>query len=113
MFIQSDKPNEWWIALEWQNKLINMAPNFYLTDIQIDQFYGDRGQTIVNHDDFTYVLYYKYGDYQGYDIPILLNLNTGKSRLVDTVKNHNGAIIDTETSEQFLKLLCEKEIPDI
>ena len=67
-------------------RLDNIRPNFYFTDIlgaddiQTDRIYSDRGQTIVKHNSFTYVLYYKYGDHQGYDIPILLN--TGKSRRI-------------------------------
>ena len=112
MFIQGDKQNEWLPVLDWQSKLMNIRPNFYFTDIQTDRIYSDRGQTIVKYNSFTYVLYYKYGDHQGYDIPILLNLNTGKSRRIHGSNdiNHNGARID----HKLAKLISEKfEIPNL
>jgi hypothetical protein len=112
MFIQGDKQNEFFPILEWQKKLMDIKPNFYFTDIEIDRIYNDRGQTIVKYNNFTYVLYYKYGDHQGYDIPILLNLNTGKSRCIYSSNNinHNGARID----HKLAKLISDKfEIPDL
>ena len=124
MFIQGDNKNEFLPILDWQIKLMNIRPNFYFTDIltaeappgaddiQIDRIYSDRGQTIVKYNNFTYVLYYKYGDHQGYDIPILLNLNTGKSRCIYSSNNveHNGARID----HKLAKLISDKfEIPDL
>jgi hypothetical protein len=114
MFIQGDKKNEFLPILDWQSKLMNIRPNFYFTDIHIDRIYSDRGQTIVKYNNFTYVLYYKYGDHQGYDIPILLNLNTGKSRCIygsnDINIKHNGARIDYKLA----KLISDKfEIPDL
>jgi hypothetical protein len=113
MYVQGDKPNEWMSALDWQDKLINFRPNFSFTNIQTDRFNGDRGQIIIKHNDFTYALYYKYGDYQGYDIPILLNLDTGKSRVIDTFKNHNGAKYDRTTAKQFNELISGKQILNI
>ena len=118
MFIQGDNKNEFLPILDWQRKLMDIRPNFYFTDIltaddiQIDRIYSDRGQTIVKHNNFIYVLYYKYGDHQGYDIPILLNLNTGKSRCIYSSNNinHNGARID----HKLAKLISDKfEIPDL
>lgn len=113
MYIQGDKPNEWLSGLDWQDKLINFKPNFYFTNIETDRFNDNRGQIIVKHNNFTYVLYYKYGDHQGYDIPILLNLNTGKSRIIGTFEKHQGAIIDLITAKQFNELMSEKEILNI
>jgi hypothetical protein len=113
MYIQGDNPNEWMSALDWQDKLINFRPNFCFTNIETDRFNGDRGQIIIKHNNFTYALYYKYSDHQGYDIPILLNLDTGKSRLVDTFQNHSGARYDRKTAQQFNKLISGKEIPNI
>jgi hypothetical protein len=98
--------NEFLLILEWQGKLIDIRPNFYFTEIQIDRIYSDRGQTIVKYNNFTYVLYYKY------DIPILLNLNTGKSRCIygSNNINHNGVRID----HKLAKIISEKfEIPYI
>lgn len=135
MFIQGDKKNEFLPILDWQRKLMDIRPNFYFTDIltaeaarqyqledaeappgaddiQIDRIYCDRGQTIVKYNNFIYVLYYKYGDHQGYDIPILLNLNTGKSRCIYSSNNinHNGARID----HKLAKLISDKfEIPNL
>lgn len=76
--------------------------------VQTDRINSNRGQTIVKHNSFTYVLYYKY------DIPILLNLNTGKSRRIygsnDINIKHNGA----RTDHKLAKLISEKfEIPNL
>lgn len=94
-----------------------MSPNFHFTnnDIKTNRFNGERGQTIIKHYGFTYVLYYKCGDYQGYDIPILLNLNTGKSRVIhgSEEKKHKGAINDSYTARMFNTLIINKNIPNI
>jgi hypothetical protein len=115
MFIQGDEINEWLPALAWQTKLMNTSPNYYFTNIKTDglhRIHCDRGQTIIKHNNFTYVLYYKYGNYQGYDIPIILNLNTGTSRLIYASKDkkHYGARIDKTLAKIFNELILGRTV---
>ena len=117
MFIQGNKKNEWLWQQQWQYNLIKMKPNYNFTnnDIKTNRFNSERKQTIIKYNGFTYVLYYKYGDYQRYDIPILLNLNTGESRVINNSEEtkHKGAINDAYTARMFRQLIINKNIPNI
>lgn len=117
MFVQSDKKNEWYWLKQWQYEIIKMRPNYNFTnnDIKTNRFNSGRGQTIIKHSGFTYVLYYKCSNHQGYDIPILLNLNTCKSRIMydSEDKKHKGAINDAYTAMIFRQLIINKNIPNI
>jgi hypothetical protein len=119
MFVQSGITNEWWCITEKQYTHYKMSwsPNINLVNNAIN-FNGlniDRGATVAKYNKFTYVLYYKYGDQQGHDIPILLNLDTGKSRRIHDSdnKNHNGARTDIKTAQIFKDKIYGMNIPRI
>jgi hypothetical protein len=117
MFVQSDKKNEWYCIIQKQYNHYNMDTNINLREKTIDfnRLNIDRGATIAEYNNFTYVLYYKYGNQQGHDIPILLNLNTGKSRRIHDSDNkkHNGAITDNKTAQIFKDKIYGMNIPKI
>ena len=114
--IQGDKRNEWFNALDWQIKILDMDSNFNISSLlsTIDRLNIDRCGTKIKHGKFTYVLYYVCGDVQGYDIPILLNLDTGKSRLMccSTMRKHKGARTTIRIAEE-LKNIQVRNIPNI
>ena len=88
--------------------LVKNAINFHGLNIE-------RGATLAKYNKFTYVLYYKYGDQQGHDIPILLNLDTGKSRRIHDSDNqsHNGARTDKKIAQIFKDKIYGMNIPSI
>jgi len=106
MYIQGDNANEWLWLLPWQHKLYNMESNFtnktlkeIKSDIKSDiNLSSDKNPTIVQHENFFYIMYYINGSSQGHFIPILLNLVTGKSRKISFSNNekHNGSQTDTK-----------------
>ena len=117
MFVQSDITNEWWCITQKQYNHYKMRANINLLKeaINFNGLNTDRGATVAEYNNFTYVLYYKYGDQQGHDIPILLNLNTGKSRRIHDSdnKNHNGARTDINTAQIFKDKIYGMNIPRI
>jgi hypothetical protein len=117
MFVQSDIKNKWWCITQTQYNHYKMIPNINLVKEGIN-FNGlniYRGATVVKYNNFTIVLYYKYGDQQGHDIPILLNLDTGKSRRIHDSdnKNHKGARTDIKIAQIFKDKILSMNIPRI
>ena len=116
MFVQGNKKYEWFGFNDKQYKHYSMTTNIELKkeDNSFKHLNIDRGATIAKYNNFTYVLYYKYGNQQGHDIPILLNLNTGKSRRIHDIQiAHNGAITDTKTAQFFKDKISGMNIPNI
>lgn len=126
MFIQGNKKDVWERFETGLIKILYVSPNINLREIGI-RFHRlniDKDATIAKYNNNTYVLYYKLTkkEYKFSkksntpisDIPILLNLDTGESRIIFDIQiKHKGAIIDIKTAQIFNSQTFGMNIPNV
>ena len=126
MFVQSYKKDVWERFETGLIEILYISPNINLREIGIHfhKLNIDKDARIAKFNNNTYVLYYKVtkkkykfskkSNTPISDIPILLNLDTGESRIIFDIQiKHKGAIIDIKTAQIFNSQTFGMNIPNI
>jgi hypothetical protein len=114
MFVQGNQKDEWERLETGLMKILSISPNIDLGDIYLKKVCNYKKATIAKYKECTYVLYYKVTKKKYKNIPILLNLDTGESRIIFDIQiKHKGAIIDTKAAHIFNSLTFGMNIPNI